>query len=138
MNLEKTTRNTKITDVEDSKSESDIYHVVTKTLVGPSEGIITRSCFTSQKEFKEWYRGRMQDGTNRPLNKVYEIVAEGVSDEMATKLIHSNHPSAYIISAMKEAAQYPAEMRADFLDMKLQNIAFAIADDVKYNTRHPQ
>ena len=83
------------------------YNVVIKTLVGTSEGVITRTSFQARNNFEQRYRGRMLDGTNRPMREVYEVVAHGVSDDVAQRLVASPENTAAILSSMqREAMSY--------------------------------
>ena len=82
---------------------SNDYCVVLQTLVGLSEGAMTRGTFKDQAAFETWYAGKMGDGTNAPLNQVYAVVAKGVSDAEAEDLIASpRNTNAVELSLMRK------------------------------------
>lgn len=70
-------------------SKTDRYQVVFQTMDGNSKGCIWRQYFDTKAEFETWYSGKMKDGTNDPINKVYAVVAQGVSDKQAEALCSS-------------------------------------------------
>ncbi len=72
------------------------YHVVMRTLTGPSAGIMTRTMFNDRAGFDRWYEGKMFDGTNRPLRGVYGIVAQGIPESDAVRIIASPENTAAI------------------------------------------
>lgn len=66
------------------------YVVVMRNLGSSTHrGVLTWSVFDDKADFDRWYAGTMQDGSNQPLNEVYEIVAEGVTDEEAVAIVSS-------------------------------------------------
>lgn len=76
------------------------YHVVMKTLTGGSTGVMTRTMFNDRSSFEHWYGGTMQDGTNRPLHEVYDVVARGISRSDAVRIIASPENTDAIISSL--------------------------------------
>lgn len=78
------------------------YHVVMRTLTGPSAGVMTRTMFNDRAGFERWYEGTMLDGTKRPLREVYDLVAQGISDSDAADLIASTENTASIIKFLSE------------------------------------
>ena len=48
---------------------------------------MTRTAFKNQADFERWQDGNMRDGTNRPIREVYRVIAQGVSDGEAERII---------------------------------------------------
>ena len=82
-------KNIALDNSADQSVEDGCYNVVYKTLVGSSEGVMTFTVFPNREAFEEHYKQNMLDGTNRPIREVYEVVAQGISDDEVNRLIKS-------------------------------------------------
>jgi len=81
------------------EGESTSYNVVFQTRAGISSGVITRSSFVSRGDFEQWYGQNMDDGTNRPLREVYGVIAKGISNSDAERIIASPENTEAILGS---------------------------------------
>jgi hypothetical protein len=95
-------------DFSDTKADgNDSYNVVFRTLVGLSEGVMTRISFKGQNAFEQWYSGNMRDGSDKPLCEVYAVVAKGVSNTEAARITSlPENTEAIVTSRGREARLY--------------------------------
>ena len=87
--------------------------------VGGYHGVITWTGFKSKEDFDNWY--------TPDLRAKQEVVAEGVSSEVAVDLVRQTPPQCYILAGIEEARD-PATGRISLaiLEMKMANVAFAL------------
>lgn len=60
------------------------YYVVFETIVGEYKGVRTRTCYRSKEHFDECMQ-------HPNMKSWYKIVAEGVTDEEAERLVMETH-----------------------------------------------
>lgn len=65
------------------------YNVVTKTCGGISDGVITWTSFESEEAFNKWY--------DKVMNRLYKIVAKGVSQERALELCSTTEANEVVL-----------------------------------------
>ena len=91
------------------------YNVVMKNTLGQ----VTWSTFESKEKFDEWYSQKMQDGSERPISEVYEIVAEGVSPDEATRIAsEGNTLENDLLNALRKAEEGNPEDPSGIFEME--------------------
>jgi hypothetical protein len=72
--------------VNDTSAGSD-YDVIFQLTVGKNTKLFVRTQCESKAQFEKWYgQAIMQDGTRDPVNKVFTIMARGITERQAKRI----------------------------------------------------